>query len=405
MTTGLSELPDFLRLSYFHGQMLAACDFQREQAYFVEKLRLRNRCLHGYGVACGLLVSPIPPDDSCGTDPDPHQPRVKLHPGVAVDCLGNEIVIRRDGPVELLPLLSEQDRGAFHDGDCVYLCVEYCERAAGPTRGVYVDACGGSAECEYGWRQDCYRIRVTLTEPDNDGCADLCCESCDESGQDPCLLLARIDDVHEGQPISAGAIHLGVRRPLSRYRFTTITGINWQHGAYYSIERAAEILGTYEEGGGLRVHFSKDVHARCLTRGIVEVQVTEGGRGRRAETYSMDGHIEDRRDEGFTRHLRWRQTSRESLQEGDRVLITVRTPFILDRCCRPVDGTHVGGRVPLLPGCEPVHHEADFCITPPSGVRPWTSGTGTGAGVFESWFFVKENHEKERPSRGREQRR
>ncbi len=40
MTTGLSELPDFLRLSYFHGQMLAASDFQREQAYFVEKLQV-----------------------------------------------------------------------------------------------------------------------------------------------------------------------------------------------------------------------------------------------------------------------------------------------------------------------------------------------------------------------------
>ena len=105
MTTGLSELPDFLRLSYFHGQMLAACDFQREQAYFVEKLRLRNRCLHGYGVACGLQVSSIPAADSCDTDPDPHQPQVTLHPGVAVDCLGNEIVIRHDGPVELLPLL------------------------------------------------------------------------------------------------------------------------------------------------------------------------------------------------------------------------------------------------------------------------------------------------------------
>ena len=63
MTTGLSDLTDFLRLRYFHGQLLDACDFQREQAYFVEKLRLRNRCLHGYGVACGLLVSPVPSAD------------------------------------------------------------------------------------------------------------------------------------------------------------------------------------------------------------------------------------------------------------------------------------------------------------------------------------------------------
>ena len=102
MTTALPELPDFLRLSYFHGQMLAARDFQREQAYFVEKLKLRNRCLHGYGVACGLQVSPIPVADTCDTGSDDHQPRVTLHPGVALDCLGNEIVVRGGCPVELL---------------------------------------------------------------------------------------------------------------------------------------------------------------------------------------------------------------------------------------------------------------------------------------------------------------
>ena len=215
------------------------------------------------------------------------------------------------------------------------------------------------------------------------------------------MLLARIDNVRRGQSLSQGAIHLGVRRPLSRYRFTTITGISWQHGAYYSIERAAEILGAYEEEGGLRVYFSKDVHARCLTGGVVDVQVTE--RGRRAGTYLMEGQVQDRQDDGFTRHLRWRQTSGESLQPGDRVLITVRTPFILDRCCRPVDGIHVGGRVPLVARCQPVHHEPDFCPAPPGGAGPWTSGTGTGAGVFQSWFYVRENHEKEQPGRRREE--
>jgi hypothetical protein len=402
MMTGLSEVPD-QRLRYFPGQLLAAGDFQREQAYFVEKLRLRNRCLHGYGIACGLLVSPVPSADPCSV-PDPRQPQVTIHPGVAVDCAGHEIVIREDTPpVELFALLSEQDHAAFSDGDRLYLCVEYCQRAMGPTRAVYVDSCGGSAECEYGWWQDGYRIRVARTEPDNDGCGDACCDSCGESGPDACLLLARIDNVRKGKPIPQDAIHLGLRRPLSRYRFTTITGINWQHGAYYSIERAAEILGTYDEDGGLRVHFSKDVHARCLTRGVVDVQVTE--RGRRASTYFMEGRLQDGADEGFTRHLRWRQTSRESLQEGDRVLITVRTPFILDRCCRPVDGVHVGGRVPLLPGCDSAQHEPDLCLTPPSGAGPWTSGTGTGAGVFQSWFFVRENHEKERAGRRREERR
>ena len=397
MTTGLSELPDFLRLNYFHGQMLAAHDFRGEQAYFVEKLRLRNRCLHGYGVACGLQVSPVESGEPGGADPDPHQPRVILHSGVALDCLGHEIVLRQDCPVDLIPLLSEQDRGSFQDGGSVYLCVEYCERQARPTRSVYVGACDGTADCQYGWRQDSYRVLVTLAVPDNDGCDDPCCEA----DQDARLLLARIDDVHNGQPVPQDAIHLEVRRPLSRYRFTTITGISWQHGASYTAEQAADLLGTREESGGLLVHFAKDVHTRSLTRGVVDVHVAEGGRGRHADIYFLDGRLEGLADEEFTRELRWRQTSDETLQSGDRVLITVRTPFILDRCGRPVDGAHVGGRVPLLPGLDQAHPVPDFCTIPPSGAGRWTSGTGTGAGVFESWFFVREDPEEKRPVRRR----
>ena len=355
MTTGLSELPDFRRLTYFHGQMLAASDFQGEQKYFIEKLRLRNRCLHGYGVACGLSVSRIPPAESCGTDPDPRQPRVTLHPGVALDCLGNEIVIRCDCEVELLPLLSGRDQDRFHDGDSVYLCVEYWEQATRPTRGVYAGSCGGAAECEYGWRQDSYRVRVTLAPPDNDGCGNPMLRS--QPGPVPAAGPHRRcarrpagpggHDSPRGPPAAQPLqVHHDHRDQLAARRLL------------HSPSKPREILGTYEEGGGLRMHFSKDVHTRCLTRGVVDVQVIEGGRERHAETYLLDGRIEDRTDEPFTRRLRWRQTSRESLQERDRVLITVRTPFILDRCCRPVDGTHVGGRVPLLPGCQRVHARA-----------------------------------------------
>ena len=57
-----APVPDFTRLSYFYGQMLSAQDFQREQDYFREKLKLHNRCLHGYGVVCGLAVTPEPLD-------------------------------------------------------------------------------------------------------------------------------------------------------------------------------------------------------------------------------------------------------------------------------------------------------------------------------------------------------
>jgi hypothetical protein len=48
MTTGLSELPDFA-VELFPRADAGRPRLPGEQAYFVEKLRLRNRCLHGYG--------------------------------------------------------------------------------------------------------------------------------------------------------------------------------------------------------------------------------------------------------------------------------------------------------------------------------------------------------------------
>ena len=54
-----AEIPEFERLNYFYGQMLGAADFRAEQAFFREKLKLHNRCLHGYGVVCGLEVRPV----------------------------------------------------------------------------------------------------------------------------------------------------------------------------------------------------------------------------------------------------------------------------------------------------------------------------------------------------------
>src|SRR5439155_8263842 len=55
-------------LSYVHGQLLTAIDLQTEQAYFREKLKLHNRCLHGYGIVCGLDISPAPTPKDCESE-------------------------------------------------------------------------------------------------------------------------------------------------------------------------------------------------------------------------------------------------------------------------------------------------------------------------------------------------
>jgi hypothetical protein len=78
------------------------------------------------------------------------------------------------------------------------------------------------------------------------------------------------------------------------------------------------------------------------------------------------------------------------------LFIVVRCGFILDECCRPVDGLNVGGRVPQIGNdfmpCDqekPKPENPAPCENPPWGYAPWTSGNGTGGGTFESWIYLE----------------
>ncbi|GAA3354269.1 hypothetical protein GCM10017744_011410 [Streptomyces antimycoticus] len=405
------DAPPLRRLRYFHGQMLGARDFQREQEYHREKLRLRMRGLLGYGVVCGLHVEPVPrdeddcpPDDAAeestrpgesaeegGTEPERARRRAKVRitPGLAVDCEGNEVVVRGGCVIDLWKALPPHER----DTDTVWVGIEYAERPVEPTRAVYNDACADTSDCEFGWTEECYAVRVTGCEPPVDERCDTCCSACEHT----VLWLARIDCADWYEPVRRDQIHMNVRRPFGRHLPTVITGINWIHGHTYTIDEAKELLGTQNEDGGLVVRFSADVRSDSLRPGVVELQVIEGGSGRNASTWYMGGTFTEPDPEAdecdeFTREFRYRQTTRETLQDGDRVLITVRAAFLLDRCCRPVDGTHVGGRVPVIHTGATLSgdHGGECRDLPPSGIGPWTSGTGAGGDVFESWFFVKE---------------
>ena len=414
--TGHSEfdVPPLRRLRYFHGQLLSARDFQREQEYFREKLKLRMRSLLGYGVVCGLLVEPVVPDHGVDETPPDKAPegasgeseeddkgsgrrraKVRITPGLGIDCDGNEVVVRGGCVVDLREALPEGER----DADTVWIGVEYCERSVEPTRTVYNSSCADTSDCEFGWTDESYVVRVTSERPPKDDRCDTCCSRCAHK----VLWLARIDDLRGHGPLGSRQVHLNVRRPFGRRVPTVITGVNWIHGHTYTVAEAKELLGTQKDTGGLVVRFSDDIRVDSLRPGVVEVQVIEGGAGRNADTWYMGGKFEEPGETGdeFTRRFRYRQTTRETLQDGDRVMITVRAAFILDRCCRPVDGTNVGGKVPYIgrgreAGAD-TEDEQDTqgehggpCALPPGGVGPWTSGTGAGGDVFESWFFVTE---------------
>lgn len=113
------EFKPLRRVNYFTGRLLTAQDFQDEQDYDIERHRLHNRCLHGAGVVCGLEVMV-----------DAAHNRIQVSPGLALDCLGREI---------LLPETSLVSRPALQS--VLYLCIRYAERGVEP-----VPAPGGPAQ-------------------------------------------------------------------------------------------------------------------------------------------------------------------------------------------------------------------------------------------------------------------
>jgi hypothetical protein len=453
-----AELPDLRRLNYFYGQMLGVNDFRTEQAFFREKLKLHNRCLHGYGTVCGLLVTTVPPPQECRGEDDvkrqklqaeldalrrqleqarskndetsakqveeriallqqrldklppaecapPAPARVVVECGMALDCEGNEIIVPRPYAFDPWSLLTEHDRKKVQDsqGTDLYLSICYCEQPVDPVRPVLPDACGATPDCTHGKLRDSFSLRLTTQPPPRDTRCEPCCSGCQEA----CLLLAVLRGYRKGE--APAAVDNGVRRLVSTYPATTITGISWTQGATYSIDAAAEILGwpgSPGSGGspaapgspGIQVNFSRPVLSSTLTDGVVQLWVIEGGRTRAAGVYFLEGRFEDFAGADTVDSFRFTYQGDEGLDPGDQLMVTIRCAFILDECCRPVDGAHVGGRVPLIAGFERFDRSTPHaqCERRPPGYGPWTSGAGTPGASFEGWFFVEQGKEGEK---------
>lgn len=474
-------VPDLKRLNYFYGQLLGAEDFRAEQNYFREKLKLHNRCLHGYGVVCGLRVVPEPVElpcspetdrrlrrlqedldaqkkelervraagdeqrakeiearmeeinreldrirtEECGDEP---ATRVLVECGLAIDCEGNELVVRRPVTIDLWRELSRADREKIKDdwdeegnrrakgataaatagGDqnggkgTVYLSICFCEQPTDPVRPVMADACGVSPACNYGKLRDSFKIRVTTRPPEVDERCATCCEPC----PDPCLLLARIENFRPGEEIDADDIHNEVRRPVSLHVPTVITGISWAHGADYSSAEVGELLGVNPNAednpppGHLVIRFSRPVLTSTIKRGVVDIWVVQGGKTERAGIYNIDVVLveppwpPDTNTPRTTDHIRFRVDSDEDLDNGDRIIFTIRGSQLLDECCRPVDAANTGGRTPFLEDDEFKEFRRDLPVSdcqypPPFGYGPWTSGTNAAGADHVSWIYVR----------------
>jgi hypothetical protein len=438
---GCAPIPPFERVSYFYGQLLGVREFQAEQSFFRDKLKLHNRYLHGWGTVCGLTVAPCPPEpDPCPPPPPPPPPPgdasradffskkaaeamdpneraeyeaaaaalrreersaptdpcgeprpslcVIVECGLGLDCHGNELVVRAPTRIDLLRRLDAKDWALYvAGGRKLYLSLCFDETPVDPVRPLQTDACAGApSDCTHARLRDSVCFRVSVDPPPHaHGCT-----PCDGACRAPWLLLAVIDPPAPGQPLTPAAIHGDVQRLIAPpYDTTRIVGVSWQHGAAYTREEAFTMLDA-----GLEVRFSRGVHAETLhDRAIFDLYGIEGGRGRSSQVFHVEGAYVDLPKSGLVTSVKLRQSDGEYFQTGDRVVVTLRCDFILDECCRAVDGEHVGGRVPILPEYEPTwgrHHHGEWpCPQPPGHHGPWRSGTGTPGGTFESWFYIK----------------
>jgi hypothetical protein len=107
-------IPVRKRNRYFNGRLLSAQDFEDEQNYSLNRMRLHNRMLHGWGVVSGLEVCRGEDDSS-----------VQVSPGLAIDPLGNEILLAE--PISF-PWPADGETA------CLVLC--YAERLTDPLPAV-----------------------------------------------------------------------------------------------------------------------------------------------------------------------------------------------------------------------------------------------------------------------------
>ena len=348
------QFPALERLNYCHGQMLGAQDFVDEQKYFLNKIALLTRCLEGYGVVCGLEV-------------EAKEDIISVSCGVAIDPRGRELVLRTDYPETLLnlkeidKLLIDSERPRYSDLKTTgsiefFLTIEYHADPAGSQLLPSGDCCGTHDPIPNRWAEKpC--IRLTFSPPPEQGC----CGCCDPIS-DARIWLAKIT-------FSSGswAVDNSIRRLITTYETTKISSVNWLHSGVYR-----ESLAEWLMDGGLELHFSAPILANSILAHNTTLNVNTGRKDKEWEDQVTNDIVEvavsdeisvpsnnplqilqceiellgtkeinvDGQDVLSATGIRVRAKS-ANLGAPKRILVTVRTEFILDLCGKPIDGTHV----------------------------------------------------------------
>lgn len=220
---GDEECTSGSRNRYFLGKRLTPAAFASEQRYHLERRRLLNRAIHGWGVVYGLAVAPA---QGKGCEP---AVGLEIGAGLALDRAGRELVLTRPKTIRYAQVLmldaagrpqSEPPAAAALRQEpakeepanvpeqrqrCWLLAAHYAERRIDPV--TLKDDC----HCERReWDQVCEELVFTLSEID---CKDCCkthhCELCCDCVGDCELPLAP----HNRGPHRCLCRHLSALQP------------------------------------------------------------------------------------------------------------------------------------------------------------------------------------------------
>jgi hypothetical protein len=410
------DIPAFCRSYFYTGKLLTEGDLNRDQKYMIDKLRLHYVALHGWGVACGLMVQPHP---QC---PD----RFVVTAGFAVDDCGREVRLTTDCVV-MFPRLpqtppdpcrpepdsyEERHETSHHKAKSYtyYVCIRYNEGQEDFMPVVFADCCGTAKQpnrvCE------CAAIDL-LTEPPaclqemehrkhpkhSEDCHKILehlPEKCPTSAV-CCIPLAVIRDYVSGEPFTEAMIDNSIRRmmpsvarleeairclteylPKPATRLTHIARYHWDHDREYAPrEFQYEFVGTHESPRGFEIEFDRRVHAAGLSNRTFQAMIVREPPERHEPRHPEIAPARVMRSEDGRRctlHIDPEYARRHLDNHDFDVIITLHCDKVIDEHGMPVDGNLLGG----LRGDE----EQEYTLRHPTG-------DGIPGGLFESWIRVR----------------
>jgi len=357
---------------FFTGKLMTARDFRDETAYLRSRIQLHNRLFVGTGVVCGLQIVEH-------ELPECRSRWVVVRAGLAIDCCGHEVVLPED---TRLRIAADSWQPASEE-TCFVVCIRYVEHEV-ECVPVLDDSCACTNPGVHASRvREVGELHVLpLDETYPEGCWPRHstageCRGCDDPEEaavgclDPdcpcghCVPIGVVE-VRECEPIEIGAEPPPGPRSAGA-SLTHIVGCSWTHGGDLQL---GELAGPLD--GELRVKFD---------RKLLPADSGESGTGVNLATFVVQ-YVQSQADleylepaDGYPRldetgceaifrlpAERLTRRGRSSLLPGTRVLVTVRCDFLLDCRAQPVDGNHLGGRLP--------------------------TGDGVPGGTFESWFTL-----------------